>query len=343
MGDVSAATAAARTAKDRHVDICLTQPVESRRTNGFERWELLGDLPDFDFAEMDLSTELYGHRLSLPLFVSSMTGGGVRSEDLNRRLAEAAQATGIGMAVGSQSLLLKDPSTAPSYQVRRWAPDILLFADLGLAHLNNGLDRAACLRAVESIEADALMLYANHMHEAFQVAGDLDFSRLLDRLGELAADFPYPIVVKEVGNGFSEADARAVWRDCRWRGSTSPGWEARIGDGSRHWWPAGRSTRRRRSWACPPPTRSGWRCGVLPHTMPVLASGGVRNGVEVAKALALGARAVGMGLPFLKWAAESVDRVLAGVGELDRELRLSMWWAGARDVAALQGRVARRR
>ena len=154
---------------------------------------------------MDLFTDPVRPSSSLPLFVSSMTGGGVHSEDLNRRLAEAAQATGIGMAVGSQSLLLKDPTTAPSYQVRRWAPDILLFADLGLVHLNYGLDRAACVRAVEAIEADALMLYANHMHEAFQVAGDLDFSRLLERLGELAADFPYPIVVKEVGNGFSEA------------------------------------------------------------------------------------------------------------------------------------------
>jgi hypothetical protein len=141
-----------------------------------------------------------------------MTGGGARSEDLNRRLAQAAQAAGIGMAVGSQSLMLKDASTAPSYQVRRWAPDILLFADLGLVHLNRGLDRAACVRAVEAIGADALMLYANHMHEAFQVAGDLDFTRLLDRLAALAADFPYPIVVKEVGNGFSAATLARLGR-----------------------------------------------------------------------------------------------------------------------------------
>ena len=341
MGDVSSATAAARTAKDRHVDICLTQPVESRRANGFERWELLGDLPDFDFAEMDLSTELFGRRLSLPLFVSSMTGGGARSEELNRRLAEAAQASGIGMAVGSQSLLLKDPSTAPSYQVRCRAPDILLFADLGLVHLNYGLDRAACLRAVESIEADALMLYANHMHEAFQVAGDLDFARLLDRLGALTADFPYPIVVKEVGNGFSEATLERLAR------LQLAGVDV-AGLGGTHWGrvealAAGRALDSPLEELGVPTAESlEAAVGILPPTMAVFASGGVRNGVEVAKALALGARAVGVGLPFLKWAAESVDRVLAGVGELERELRLSMWWAGARDVAAVRGRARRR-
>ena len=341
MGELGPDTSAARRAKDRHVEICLTQPVESRRPNGFDRWELLGDLPDFDFAALDLSGELFGRRLALPLFISSMTGGGTRSEELNRRLAEAAQATGIGMAVGSESLLLKDPATAPSYDVRRWAPDILLFADLGLVHLNRGLDRAACTRAVEAIGADALMLYANHMHEAFQVAGDLDFTRLLDRLGELAADFPYPIVVKEVGNGFSEATLGRLAR------LPLSGVDV-AGLGGTHWGRvealvAGRTVDSPlEELGVPTADALEAAARVLPPTMPVFASGGVRNGVEVAKALAMGARAAGIGLPFLRWAAESVDRVVVGVGDLDRELRLSMWWAGVREVGALRGKVRRR-
>jgi isopentenyl-diphosphate delta-isomerase len=341
VGDVSADTRAARLTKDRHIEICLTQPVESRRANGFARWELLGDLPDFDFAATDLSTELFGRRLALPLYISSMTGGGDRSTELNRRLAGAARAGGIGMAVGSQSLLLKDPSTAASFQVRRWAPDVLLFADLGLVHLNYGLDRASCLRAVETIEADALMLYVNHMHEAFQVEGDLDFARLIYRLGELAADFPYPIVVKEVGNGFAEPTLSRL-------GQLPLSGVDVAGMGGTHWGRvealvAGRELDSPlEELGVPTADALEAATRALPPTMPVFASGGVRTGVEVAKALALGARAVGMGLPFLKWAAESVDRVLAGVGELDRELRVSMWWAGARNVAALRGKVRRR-
>jgi isopentenyl-diphosphate delta-isomerase len=251
------------------------------------------------------------------------------------------------MAVGSQSLMLKDAAAAASYQVRRVAPDILLFADLGLVHLNYGLDRDACLRAVEEIQADGLMLYVNHMHEAYQVGGDLDFGGLLHRLSELLEGFPYPVVLKEVGFGFPRS---TLERLVATHGGRNPAARRLAGVdvaglGGTHWGRvesllAGRSlppyleelgTSTADSLAEAVDVLSGTGCLIL-------ASGGIRNGVEVAKALAMGAAAAGIGLPFLRWAAESGARVVAEIDRMEAELRLAMWYAGARDVAALAGR-----
>lgn len=334
--------AAAVEMKDRHVEVCLSDPVESRRSNGFAAYELLGDLPDFDLADLDPGVELFGRRLALPLFVSSMTGGGRRSEAINRRLAQAAQELHLGLAVGSQSLMLKDPSAAASFQVRRWAPDVLLFADLGLVHLNYGLDQAACLRAVEAIEADALLLYVNPMHEAFQAAGDLDFAGLLDRLADLAAGFLYPIILKEVGFGFSPAALHRL--TAHPAGRRLAGLDV-AGLGGTHWGRVESALAGRpldsplEDLGTPTAESLAWAVRLLPEEALVFASGGIRDGVEVAKALALGAAAAGMGLPFLQWANGSMEAVLAGVGRLDQELRVAMWYAGARTVRELRGRV----
>lgn len=326
--------------KDRHLDTCLRGAVESGGGNGFSAYELEGDLPDFHLAALDTSTHLLGRRLSVPLYVSSMTGGGVRSGAINRRLAEAAQATGIGMAVGSQRLMLEDPSLAPDFRVRTWAPDILLFADLGLVHLNYWLTRELCLRAVEEIEADALMLYVNPLHEALQSGGDLDFSGLLDKLSALCDDFPYPIVVKEVGSGLPPAallrlaGGNVAGVDVAGRGGTDWGRVEAVLAGRPPDGPLdelGTSTADSLAAALE----------AMPPRALVLASGGIRNGVEVAKALALGARAAGMALPFLRWAVDSTERVVDGVRLVEKELRIAMWHAGAADVAALKGRVHR--
>jgi len=324
--------------KDRQLDACLHAAAESTRGNGLSSYGLVGDLPDFDLAALDTSTHVFGRRLAMPLFVSSMTGGGVRSGEINRRLAEAAQATGIGMAVGSQRLMLEDPALAADFRVRRWAPDILLFADLGLVHLNYWLTRDRCLRAVEEIEADALMLYINPLHEALQARGDLDFSGLVEKLAALCDDFPYPIVVKEVGSGLSRAALLRI------AGSGVAGVDV-AGRGGTDWGRveavlAGRSP-------VGPLEELGVATAdslvaaveVMPAGAVVLASGGLRNGVEVAKAVALGAGAAGMALPFLRWALESTEQVIGGVRQIERELRVAMWYAGAADVSALRGRI----
>ena len=329
-------------AKDRHIDVCLSQPVESLRANGLDAYELVAHLPDHAFQAVDPGVELFGRRLALPLVISSMTGGGRHSGEINARLAQAAQTLGIGMAVGSQKLMLRDPEAAPSFQVRRWAPDILLFADLGLVHLNYELGREDCLRAVEEIGADALMLYVNPMHEALQPAGDLDFRGLLDRLAELAADFPYPVLLKEVGFGLPASLLGRLGQpplvrvlagvDVAGVGGTDWGRVEALIAGR----PLDTSLEELGT-----STAESLQAAVtlLPEYMAVIASGGIRNGVEAAKALALGASAVGMALPFLRWASQSVEHILAGVEDLERELRLSLWYAGAADVADLRGRI----
>ncbi|MHB8766902.1 MAG: beta/alpha barrel domain-containing protein, partial [Deferrisomatales bacterium] len=192
-------------AKDRHLEACLGGAVEWPGGSGFERYRLTPDLPDFPFESIDTRCQVLGKRLALPLFASSLTGGGRRSEAINARLAEAAQELGIGMAVGSQRILFDHPELLASFRVRRWASDVLLFANLGLVHLNSGLTRDHCLRAVEWIEADALTLYVNPLHEVFQPAGSTDFRGLLTRLEELCDGFPYPVVVKVLGFGLPVA------------------------------------------------------------------------------------------------------------------------------------------
>lgn len=326
--------------KDRQLDACLSGAVESSLGNGFASYELLGDLPDFDLAGLDTSTQAFGRPLTLPLFISSMTGGGVRSGVINQRLAEAAQALGIGMAVGSQRLMLEDSSLASDFRVREWAPDILLFGDLGLVHLNRGLTRDHCLRAVEEIGADALLMYVNPLHEALQAGGDLDFAGLIGRLSDLCRDLPYPIVVKEVGSGFPRAallriaGSGVAGVDVAGRGGTDWGRvEAVLGDRPPDSPLEELGTATADSLAA--------AVTIMPPGSVVFASGGMRNGVEVAKALALGAQAVGMALPFLRWAMDSTEQIVEGVRRIEGDLRVAMWYAGAPDLASLRGRVRR--
>jgi isopentenyl-diphosphate delta-isomerase len=326
--------------KDLQLEVCLAGAVESSFSAGFERFELIGDLPDMRFDEIDTSTTLFGRRLELPLFISSMTGGGVLSSSYNERLAQVAQQAGIGMAVGSQRLMLDDPALAPDFQVRKWAPDVLLLADLGLVHLNHGLDRDLCLRAVEEIEADALMFYVNPLHEALQAGGDLDFRGLLEQLESVAEGFPYPIVLKEVGSGFPEAALRRFAElsvagvDVAGRGGTDWGRVEAIMAGR-----APDGPLEELGVATAESLESATR--LLPDVMVVLASGGIRDGVQIAKSLALGAAAAGMALPFLRWVHRSVEHGASNVARVHRELRVAMWYAGATDVEALRGRVRR--
>lgn len=328
-----------RLRKADHIRINLEEDVQHHDvTTGLEQYRFAHDaLPELDLDAVDLSSTFLGHRLRAPLLVSSMTGGVERGWEIARRLAVAAQQNGIALGVGSQRAAIEDATLARWYQVRDAAPDVLLFANLGAIQLNYGYGAAECRRAVEMIGADALILHLNPMQEALQPEGNRDWSGLLDRIAAVGHDIDVPVVVKEVGFGISGqvarrlADAGVSAIDVSGAGGTS--WSA-----VEHY-RAGSDRARRASetfidWGIPTATCLRMVHGAVPD-LPLIASGGLRTGLDAAKAIALGADLAGFAGPMLRAAAESEEAAIELLATIVDELRLAMFGAGAGTIAAL--------
>ena len=291
-------------------------------------------LPEIDMEEIDLSTEFLGRRLAAPLLVSCMTGGTETAGRINRNLAAGAERTGIAVGVGSQRKALEDPAKADTFRVREVAPSVPLLANLGAVQLNYGMGVRECRQAVDMIGADALVLHLNALQEAIQPEGQCNFAGLLPKIGEVVRELGVPVAVKEIGCGISEATARALAGqgvrivDTAGVGGTS--WariEAeRAGDLEIGELFAG--------WGLPTP--ESIRQVRRVEGMTVIASGGVRNGLDAAKAIALGADLVGMAYPFLAPATESPERVAEKVWRTERELKICMFCLGVKSIAELQ-------
>lgn len=325
--------------KADHIRINLEEDVRSRLTTGLERYRFIHQaLPELDLEEVDTGVTVFGKRLRAPLLISSMTGGTTEAGVINRRLALAAQETGIAMAVGSQRAALEHPELASTFQVRRYAPDILLFANLGAVQLNYGYTVDHCRRAVEMIEADAFILHLNPLQEAVQPEGDTRFSGLVRKIEAVCRALPVPVVVKEVGWGISERAARMLAEagvaaiDVAGAGGTSwsqvemhravNNFQARLAAAFVDWGiPTAESIRFVRQAA--------------PEVL-VFASGGLRNGVDVAKAIALGATLTGMAGALLQAAAQSTETTVETLRLIQRQLQVTMFAVGARDITALQ-------
>ena len=325
--------------KADHIRINLEEDVRSQMTNGLEAYSFIHQaLPELDMEDVETSQVLFGKRLSSPLLISSMTGGTEQAGRINRTLAEAAQARGIAMGVGSQRAAIANPELAETFQVRRYAPDILLFANLGAVQLNYGFGLDECRRAVEMVEADGLVLHLNALQEALQPEGDTRFSGLLKKIEQVCRGLEVPVIVKEVGWGISGktarqlADAGVAAIDVAGAGGTSwsqvemfrqsEPWRARVAAAFRGWGiPTAESIRQVRESA--------------PDVV-VIASGGLRDGVDVAKSIALGASLCGFAGLFLKAAAQSLEETLMRMDEITLALRVAMFAAGAGDLAALQ-------
>lgn len=313
------------TRKQDHIDIVLHQNVDAKGvTTGFERFFFDHcALPELDLNEVDLGSELWGKPLQAPLLISSMTGGTESAHRINLHLAEAAQALGIAMGLGSQRAALEDPDLGWTYQVRKVAPDCLLFANWGAVQLNDGYGVDQARRAVEMIEADALFLHLNPLQEAVQPHGDRNWRDLYRQIESLVRQVGIPVVIKEVGNGISARVARRLV-DC--------GIAALDVAGA-----GGTSWSEVEAYRQPDPVRqqiahhfAGWGIPTalslievrraVPD-LPLFASGGIRTGVDVAKALRLGADLVGMAAPGLDAAAHQggqsvIDRFAAVIEEL---------------------------
>ncbi|HEC34616.1 MAG TPA: type 2 isopentenyl-diphosphate Delta-isomerase [Chloroflexi bacterium] len=325
--------------KADHIRINLEEDVAFETvTSGFEHYRFVHcALPEFDLQVVDTTTRLLGKWLTAPLLISSMTGGTPEAELINLRLAQAAQEAGIGMGLGSQRAALEDPSLAPTYQVRDVAPDVLLLANLGAVQLNYGYTADHCRRAVEIVEADGLILHLNPLQEALQPEGQTDFSDLLRKIETVCRALEVPVVVKEVGWGLSAAVARRLVNagvaalDVAGAGGTS--WSQvemhRAQNG-----PQREIAAAFRDWGLPTAEAVRQIHHAVP-SLPLIASGGIRDGIQVAKAIALGAVACGVARPLLLAAAESTEAVSQAIAVLAAQLRIAMFAAGARDIPAL--------
>jgi len=328
--------------KFEHLRICLEQPVESPAvgglTTGFENYTFKHNaVPGLDLRDVDLATEFLGRRVAIPLMVACMTGGTAEAAELNRSLATAARNLGIAMGVGSQRAALEDPSLASTFQVRDVAPDVPLVANLSAVYLSGGDAVAMCRRAVEMIEADFLALHLNPLQEALQPDGDPQFRRALDNIHEVCSALDVPVIVKEVGFGLSGevvanlAAAGVAAVDVAGAGGIS--WavvESFRASGTRR-----ELARLFEGWGIPT-AKAIEEAGLAAPDLLLIGSGGIRTGLDIAKALALGADITAVGLPILRAASKSAAAVEEWCLARAEELRIVMFAVGAESVPALK-------
>lgn len=315
-----------------HLRICFGEDVE-RGSAGFDDVHLIHcALPECSMDRISLETRFLGHRFSSPLFIAGMTGGHPETKEVNRRLAAAAEEFGIGMGVGSQRAALEDPSLEDTFRiVRETAPKAFLCANLGVVQLReHGMEWAE--RAVEMIEAQALAIHLNFLQEAIQPEGDHRATGCLDAIRELCRSFSMPVIVKETGAGISRemaaeilaAGARAI--DIGGAGGTSWAAVEAIRSGGGETMVLGELFS---GWGIP--TVVSLR-EVAATGAPIIATGGVRNGIHVAKCLALGATLAGMALPLLRACMQGEEALGRRIEQILQELRIAMFLTGSRSV-----------
>jgi isopentenyl-diphosphate delta-isomerase len=326
--------------KADHLRICLDENVQCDRvTTGLERYRFLHcALPELDYCDLDIHTQFLGKSLDAPLLISSMTGGTEQARLINTRLAQTAQTFGLAMGVGSQRVAIENPELMTTFSVRRYAPDILLLANLGAVQLNYSYGLEQCQRVVDWLEADALILHLNPLQECVQTRGDTNFRGLLAKIETLCSRLPVPVIAKEVGNGISVSLAKKLMTagvtaiDVAGAGGTS--W-ARV-ESER-----AVDVRQRRigntfaDWGLPTAECITTIRAVAP-TLPLIASGGLRNGLDAAKALALGADLVGMALPFLKAANQSEASLTELMDILMAEIKTVLFCTGQATLSDLK-------
>ena len=325
--------------KADHIKINLEQDVRSVLTTGLENYRFIHEaLPELDLNRLNTTVDLFHKLLASPILISSMTGGTAEAETINLRLAEAAQEMKIAMGVGSQRAAIEHPEQARTFQVRRVAPDILLFANLGAVQLNYGYNIDHCRRAVDMIQADALILHLNPLQEAVQDAGDTNFSGLAKKIEEICKQIEVPVIAKEVGWGISERTAKLLAEcgvsaiDVAGAGGTS--WSQvemhRAPD---------EFTRQLAAtfvgWGIPTADSILNAKRAVPGTL-IFASGGIKDGLDIAKCIALGATLGGMAGQFLKAATVSIEKAVEMMKLTKRQIEVTMFAAGAKVLEELK-------
>lgn len=325
--------------KDQQLKFAVSDTANCLLDAGFSNYAFEHNaLPEIDFSEIDTSTKFLGRKLNLPLIISSITGGGSKSAKINKALAGIANDYGLGLAVGSQACALRDESLADSFKVRQYAPNALLFANFGAVELNYGFGMDECRRALDMIDADALMLHLNPLHEVFQRDGITNFFGLLHKIEKVCKHLDAPVIVKEVGCGISAevadklADVGVYAVDVAGAGSIS--WSCVEKQGSRDVVLIDAATTFR-DWGNP--TAECIESIVKESiNIKIIASGGVDNGIKIAKSIALGADLCGNASTFLKKITESRAECENFIETITMELKTVMFCTGSKDLQALK-------
>jgi isopentenyl-diphosphate delta-isomerase len=326
--------------KAEHLRINLEEDVAAKGVSpGFERFRFIPRaLPGVDFSQVSTATELFGHRLGAPLFISCMTGGVTEAQIINTRLAWTAQRFGLALGLGSARVLLEHPEVLPTFAVRPFAPDVLIFANLGAIQLNRGVTVDQCRYLVDMLQADALVLHLNALQEALQPEGDTNFAGLLRQIETLCRESDVPIIAKEVGWGIAPDDVQALlavgvaavdiagaggtsWSEVeryRMEGTVRQATAAAFAD-----------------WGLPTADAVALARQAAPNAT-IFASGGIRSGMDLAKALALGGNLAGAAGPFLRAAAEGEDASNDLAETFINVLRTVMFCVGAASVDAFR-------
>jgi len=321
-----------------HIKISLKEDVSSTLTTGLEKVRFIHQaLPEINIEETDPSLALLGKRLSFPLLISSMTGGTPKAALINRNLAMAAEKMKVSLALGSQRAALEDPKLAETFKIRDIAPNVPLFANLGAIQLNNGFDLDECKRVVDMVQADGLILHLNPLQEALQPEGETNFRGLIQKIQSMCKSLDCPVVVKEVGFGISARVAKML--------SEAGVWAVDIaGAGGTSWSQVEKFRAENDEDAQIAAAFCDWGISTMEsiqfarHAAPrmkVIASGGLRSGVDLAKCIALGAEMCGIALPFLKAATVSPEAVEKVIGIYRKQFQIAMFAAGVSNLKEL--------
>lgn len=318
--------------KQDYIRICAEKDVRFSKTSGFERYEFEHQaLPEINLQDIDPSLIFFGKKFKVPFFIEALTGGAPGTEKINRNLAAAAEEVGIGMGLGSQRAMLKDPGVTYTYQVRDVAPNIFLLGNIGAVQLSSfRIEEITAM--VQNVQADGLAIHLNPAQEICQPEGDTDWRHILENITRVCRESPFPVFVKETGCGLNREIARRLETagvsglDVAGAGGTSMN-KVEFYRGSR-------TAEAFCDWGIP--TADSLKQCREAVQLPLIASGGIRTGLDCAKAMAMGASLVGFAWPLLKPALKSPQAVVKKLSDLTRELIQTMLLVGARDIPELQ-------
>ncbi|MBY6038143.1 type 2 isopentenyl-diphosphate Delta-isomerase [Fictibacillus nanhaiensis] len=326
--------------KTEHIRISLEEDVEGKNiTTGFEKYVFLPNaLPEIAFKDVSLATAFINKKVRTPFLISSMTGGTETAYKINQNLALAAQERGWAIGLGSMRAAVEKEELAYTFQIRKWAPDVPVIANIGAVQLNYGFGADECWRAVEIAEADALVLHLNTLQEVFQPEGDTDFSNLLKKIENLAKELAVPIGVKEVGMGIDGDTAKKLI-------SAGVSFIDAAGAGGTSWvqvesYRSKDETRKKAAeafldWGLPT-AESIVSVREVTKEIPLIASGGLKHGVDAAKSIALGADLAGFGRTLLHSAIEKdAESLHLQMDRIEFEFRAAMFGIGVSTIQEL--------